>query len=270
MKIAISNIAWEKSEQDAVKQIMLERNILGVEIAPTKIWTNPETVSPAQLRQYKEYWEKSGICVVALQSLLFGHPEMTIFESEEQRNCTLEYLKMMIDLAAAVGAAVLVFGSPKNRSAGYTGSDEDKRVAIAFFSALGDHAQNRGVSFCIEPNAAQYNCRFVRNTDEALELVRSVNNPGFRLHLDAGVMALNEESVDTALTSAQPFLCHFHISQPQLAPVGEGLVDHQRLGKLLRDRQYDRWVSIEMRSSDDGANTETVRKTLDFVRGVYS
>jgi D-psicose/D-tagatose/L-ribulose 3-epimerase len=103
-----------------------------------------------------------------------------------------------------------------------------------------------------------------------LELVRAVNNPGFRIHLDAGVMALNDESVDKALYSAQLFLCHFHISQPQLAPVGEGTVDHQHIGKLLRDRQYDRWVSVEMRGNSEGTNAEAVRKTLDFVRGIYS
>jgi len=269
MKIAISNIAWDMSEQDAIKRLMLERNVRGVEIAPTKVWNDPRTVSAEEMRSYRRYWEDSGIDIIALQSLLFGHPEMTIFDGAEQREKTKEYLRRMIDIAAELGAKVLVFGSPKNRSAGYRNNEDSWRIAVKFFRNLGEYAHSKGVFFCIEPNPRKYDCTFVCDTDEALKLVQAVNDPGFRLHLDEAILTLNGEAIDRSIASGKNYLCHFHISQPQLLPVGRGDVDHQTFARVLKELDYDRWTSVEMRASDGTANTDTVRNTLDYVVSVY-
>jgi sugar phosphate isomerase/epimerase len=269
MKIAISNIAWDMSEQDAIKRLMLERDVRGVEIAPTKVWNDPQAVSIADMRSYRHYWQDSGIDIVALQSLLFGHPEMTIFDGKEQREQTSRYLRKMIDIAAELGAKVLVFGSPKNRSSSYTDSEENWRVAVDFFRDLGEYAHSKGVFFCIEPNPRKYECTFVCDTNEALKLVKAVNSPGFRLHLDAAIMTLNEETIDRSIASGKEYLCHFHISQPQLAPVGRGDVDHQAFARVLKELNYDRWTSVEMRAGAGASNTDTVRSTLDYVVSVY-
>ncbi len=75
MKIAISNIAWDYPEDEAVASILQKYNIEGIEIAPTKIWIHPNEVSTVDVKAYKHYWKTKNIAIVAMQSLLFGHPE---------------------------------------------------------------------------------------------------------------------------------------------------------------------------------------------------
>ena len=44
MKLAVSNIAWEPDEDEAVYTLMQKYGVTGVEIAPTKIWDRPNEV----------------------------------------------------------------------------------------------------------------------------------------------------------------------------------------------------------------------------------
>src|SRR6266498_5383232 len=100
MKIAISNIAWDYPEDEAVASILQKYNIEGIEIAPTKIWIHPNEVSTVDVKAYKHYWKTKNIAIVAMQSLLFGHPELTLFENAESRKKLFTYLKQIIYLAS--------------------------------------------------------------------------------------------------------------------------------------------------------------------------
>ncbi|MEY3826102.1 MAG: hypothetical protein RLZZ148_916 [Cyanobacteriota bacterium] len=98
MKIAISNIAWQIEEEPAIANLLQQLNIKGVEIAPTKIWQNPLTATDAEIKKYREFWQGYGIEIVAMQALLFGRNDLTIFESKEKRQATLSYLYIFIKL----------------------------------------------------------------------------------------------------------------------------------------------------------------------------
>ena len=51
----------------------------GIEIAPTKIWSNPTVENPDILVSYKNKLKKYGKNIVALQSLLYGTEGLNIF-----------------------------------------------------------------------------------------------------------------------------------------------------------------------------------------------
>jgi sugar phosphate isomerase/epimerase len=129
MKIAISNIAWQIEEEPAIANLLQQLNIKGVEIAPTKIWQNPLTATDAEIKNYREFWQGYGIEIVAMQALLFGRNDLTIFESKEKRQATLSYLYKIIELGNKLGVNVLVFGSPKNRTIGDLPEAEVQKIA---------------------------------------------------------------------------------------------------------------------------------------------
>jgi sugar phosphate isomerase/epimerase len=269
MKISISNIAWDPCEEAEVARLMAERGIRGVELAPTKIWPSLEGATGEAARDYRDGWEAQGVKVVAFQSLLFGRPELGLFQSEEVREETFAYLSRVIRLGSEMGARALVFGSPRNRLVGELAPARAMDVAVEFFFRLGEVAQRHQTLFCIEPNPTAYGCDFIRTAAEGRELVARVNHPGFRLHLDAGVMALNGEPYERAIEEGFEYLAHFHISEPQLAVVGNGQTDHARVARHLRQLGYDRWVSLEMRPGWAAPNTISVQRALDFVAEVY-
>lgn len=263
MKLALSNIAWPRSADAEVAAIMKETGIAGIEIAPTAIWEEPLKASAAARRELRSWWEGRGIRIVALQALLFGRNALTIFGEEGPRRDTLEYLKGMMDLAAALGAGPMVFGSPRNRLVGKLDRAKASRIAEDFFRAAGELAAERGVALCIEPNPMAYGCDFVTNTDEGVDLVQRVRSTGFGLHLDGGAITLNHESPQASLSAARPWLRHFHASEPNLVPFGTGGTDHSALASALRAIGYEGWVSVEMRASEHAL--EDVRRAA---RGV--
>jgi len=269
MKCAISNIAWRADEDHAVADLLPRFGIQGVEIAPTRVWKDPLASTSAHVSEQRRFWENRGLPIVALQSLLFGHPELTLFGTEEARAKTLKYLFGMVSLARDLGAQVLVFGSPKNRKVGACSAAEIQSIAVNFFRELGNRAAQAGVCFCIEPNPPYYDCDFVTASADGLALVQAVNSPGFGLHLDAAAMTLAKEDPDVALSAAAGKIQHFHVSEKDLAPIGGGSVDHARFAAALRKIKYSNWISVEMRPLQEGNNVPQIQKSLDVLQSVY-
>jgi D-psicose/D-tagatose/L-ribulose 3-epimerase len=269
MKIAISNIAWDDNEEGTAATILVEKGISGVEVAPTKIWPAPLEAGPESLSEYRQGWQNKGITIVALQALLFGRPELTLFESEAVREQTFHYLSRIIQLGAHLGARVLVFGSPKNRRVGDLDPQKAMETATQFFYRLGEVAYAHQTRFCIEPNAAEYGCDFIRTALEGRDLVKKVNHPGFGLHLDAGIMTMNGENYEKVLDACLVDLAHFHISEPQLGLIGAGATEHSRLAGHLKKIGYQGWVSIEMRNGLMNSNLDAVHQALDIVLERY-
>jgi len=269
MKLAISNIAWNLDEDEAVLALMHEYGVSGVEIAPTKIWADPLSASDADIRLYANRWKNEGIDISSMQALLFGHPELTIFEDKEKRQRTTEYLCKIIRLGGILGAGALVFGSPKNRLICNLEKKIVDEISAEFFTAVGKCAAEHGCVFCIEPNPVSYGCDFITTSEQARELVENVNHPGFALHLDAAGMTMSNENIAQQLPLSIPQLCHFHISEPNLEPVGLGTVDHKLIVALFNVSDYKNWYSIEMRPPDKNNNLSGIATALKFIRETY-
>jgi D-psicose/D-tagatose/L-ribulose 3-epimerase len=269
VKLAISNIAWQPSQNGEMAALLQDLGVTGVEIAPTMLSPDPLALPVAELRRARAFWETHGIRVVALQSLLFGHPEFNLFGSEAVRRAMLDYLRGMIALSAELGARILVFGSPRNRQVNELPAEKAQELAVGFFRELAETAAAHDACFCIEPNAPAYACDFVTNTNQALALIEQVDHPGFGLHLDAGVMALNEEPAAPTLTQAFPYLRHFHVSEPHLGVITEDQSGHRALGEGLRELGYKGWVSIEMRGGQGICNMTTAGECLRHALACY-
>ena len=248
MRLAVSNLAWPRAEDEAVADLFVALGVTGIEVAPTKVWPNPLTASQDEIDAYRTFWNDRGIQIVAAQALLFGRPDLTLFESADVRSQTICYLSDLISRCTRLGAGRLVFGSPKNRRVGATPPPEVRRIAVDVFRQLGDVAAKAGVCVVLEANPPEYGADFITRAADAIELVDLVNHPGFQLHLDTGCMTLAADPITTTISVGFPSLRHFHISEPNLDPPGtSGRVDHAGFAGELSRRGYGEWVSLEMR-----------------------
>jgi len=268
MKLAVSNIAWPISQDEQVAELLLRAGITGVEIAPTKIWPNPLEATDSQILDYRRFWESRGLSIIAAQALLFGHPELTLFESAEVRKQTLDYLKGIIRVCALAGAKALVFGSPKNRKRGNRTAEDVWPEAVEFFTELGEAAHRAGTTLVLEANPADYGADFITRGAEALQLVQAVNNPGFQLHLDTACMQLAGDDPPSLITNSVKVLKHFHASEPHLAPLGQGGIDHDTFRTLLEKDNYRGWVSLEMRQPEP-FSVEGFGGSLELLNRLY-
>lgn len=193
-KLAISDIAWNLSEEDEVFKLMKGLDIKNLEISPFKLRSSlPESneVLTEKIINKLNYY---GINVVAVQSLLYRHPELNIFESEQTREKTLIHLLSVIDFSSKIGAKVLIFGSPKNKIKGSLSNFQALKIAVDFFSIIGEKTKSLGLKFCLEPTPATYGADFIRNTKEAVDLLKRINSDGLGI-IDIGSLIINKNSI---------------------------------------------------------------------------
>ncbi|MBX9580051.1 MAG: sugar phosphate isomerase/epimerase [Gemmataceae bacterium] len=271
MRLAVSNIAWPADQDPAVGRVLADLGVAGIEVAPTKVWPDPPAATDAEVEVYRRFWAGFGIEVVAAQALLFGRPELTIFDSAETRCETLVYLRSIVRLCSRLGTRALVFGSPRNRRIGSTPPTEARAIAADFFGQLADAAADAGTTIMLEANPPEYGADFITTAAEAIELVRELNHPAFRLHLDTACMTLAGDPVRETFDAGFGLVHHFHVSEPSLAPPGaSGRVDHAAFAAELAGRGYAGWVSLETREPspfDLDAFAGSVRRFVEQYRG---
>jgi sugar phosphate isomerase/epimerase len=268
MKLAVSNIAWPEEASSEIADMLREHGVTGIEVAPTKLLGTPATASDEQIDACRAVWQDRGLPIVAAQALLFGQGNLLLFADEPTRHQTLDYLRAIVRTAGRLGAGPLVFGSPKNRRRGEVPLDVAWPIAIDFFRQLGESATAAGSVVVLEANPTEYGADFLTSAVDALQLTREIDHPGIGLHLDTACMQMAGDDPQRLIEQAEPWLRHFHVSEPNLAPVGSAPFPHASFARSLAKLPYDGWISIEMRTPEP-FSVDAIRQSVDFVREVY-
>ncbi len=270
LQAAISNIAWDPSQDAEVAELLHEFGIRAIECAPTKYFPKPLEATPEEIDRVRQAWQDRGISIVAMQALLFGQPQLQLLKTPESRKECVDYTAGILRLGARLGAKRYVFGSPKNRDSRELSAEHIARESLAAWQELARVAAELGIVFCLEPNPAAYDCNFVLLTTEAFDEAERVKSAGFGINLDTGIMLLNGEDPAVTIPRVISQVQHVHISEPSLAPVGRDVINHKLIASLLREHGYDGHVSIEMRSAPENEqNLTQLRTACHVLRDFY-
>lgn len=266
--IGISNIAWTAEEDEAAQALLASLGVASLELAPTRYWPSLDRAPAEEARSKAAGLRAQGFEVASFQAILFGQPELLLFDASARPEL-LRYLRQVADLCATMGARTMVFGAPKNRRVPEgMSADEARAVAVAFFRELAAHAASRGVTFGLEANPAAYGCNFCTHVEEVAEIVRAVDSPGLRWHLDTGEMAMNNEDVNFLLARHGDLVGSAHISEPNLDAFASPWPGHRQVAKWLAATPRDFPLSIEMKRQPTGL--AAVEQAVRAVRKIYA
>jgi D-psicose/D-tagatose/L-ribulose 3-epimerase len=263
MKLAISNIAWEQHDDPVILELLKANGVTGIEVAPTKLWQDWKGASHKEARKYKNIMKDQGFELPAIQAILFGKPELQLFDTTAH-NAFLEHIKLVSDLANGFGSKVMVFGAPKNRKRRQVPYSEAMEIAAEFFHKAGEICIDYECCIGLEHNPVEYDCDFVTNVLDAKELVLKVNHEGFKLHIDSAGLHMCGGDTSEMIKKSGKFV-HYHISEPMLEPIHNGIVDQECAIEKLKDIDYKEWVSIEMKQP---SSIELLEKSLQFVNKI--
>lgn len=262
MKLSISNIAWEKEQDQEMYEYLSKTGYNAIEIAPTRVF---EQAPYDKLKEAEEFAqkmeEKYNLKISSMQSIWFGKTEK-IFGTPEEREELLKYTKKAIDFAKAIKCGNLVFGCPKNRN---IQSSEDYKIAIEFFRKIGKYAKQNNTVFAIEPNPTIYNTNFINLTEEAIRLVKDIDCEAVKVNLDFGTIIQNNEDIIEVLENNYDKINHIHISEPNLEVIQQR-ESHAKLAEKLKENKYQNYISIEMKK---GNSIEKIKEILKYVKGVF-
>lgn len=265
MKLAISNLAWNISEQEELLSLFPSLGVSGIEVAPTKI-ANWENINSSLLTDFRQKLGDLGLCVSSLQAIFFGKPDAQLLGDVKSFAVMCEHIDFIADIAAELGAKIAVFGAPKNRQRGDISSNEAFNLAIERFIQLGEICQGR-MKIGIEPVPEFYGSDFILTAEEDLALVKAVNHSAVGLHLDTGCVFLGDGNIDLAIRQGISHLIHFHMAEPELANFSSPKANHILAAKALNDVGYNHWIAIEMKEGEN--SVKNVIQAIDFFKKIY-
>ncbi len=189
----------------------------------------------------------------------------------------LDYLERIFHFGSLLGVTIAVFGSPSNRRIPENMSTiESDDIATSFFYSLAERARKYAIYLCIEPNPEFYGTNFITDSFQAIDLVKKVNHPNFKFHLDSGALFINSENPDEVLKAGSAYGKHCHVSEKALAVIAKenpqvSNEQHIAVKKALIKYHYSGWLSIEMRAANNPreSNIQNVTDALEYVQQIY-
>jgi D-psicose/D-tagatose/L-ribulose 3-epimerase len=262
MRLAISNIAWDIVEDEAVAALLQQFAVDAIDIAPGKYFPEPTQATAENIAQVRKWWAERGIEITGMQALLFGTTGLNVFGGPESRASLLTHLAAICRIGAGLGGTRVVFGSPKNRDRYGLDDQEALDIAVPFFRELGDIAEACGVTICLEPNPTCYGANFMTTSAETAQVVREVAHPAIRMQLDTGAIAINCENPLEVLCRYGQLIGHVHASEPDLLPLGDGATAHGSMAQALSQYLPNYLVSIEMVATKDEPHLVSIERAL--------
>ena len=244
--LSVSNIGFPGAELDEALVLLQTLGLSGVEIAPFNVWGRWD-VTASEVDALRRRLNAAGFACPALQGIVYNAGSAHLFASEDSRAAMHDHLARVARMAGRLGATACVFGAPRLRDPGELSKADARAIAIDFLRGIGPVFAAEGSTLAFEPNARQYDCRFITTTAEAIALVQDVDTPGIALQIDTGTLFLEQES-PAVLTRAVSLAAHAHISEPDLAPIGSTGVKHAPLAAAFHAAGYTGSLSIEMKS----------------------
>ncbi len=267
IKLGICNELFEGWDFGQVCRTVKGLGYDGLEIAPFTLAPRIDELNASRRRELKAQVEDAGLETIGLHWLLAKTEGFYLTSPDPAvRRATAGYLVALAEATRDLGGSLMVLGSPKQRDLlpGVT-YDHGVDYAIDVFDQVLAVLDSTDVDLCLEPLAPN-DTNFINTCAQAMELIRRVDHPHFRLHLDVKAQSSEpDETVPALIRRYGTQAGHFHAQDVNLRGPGMGDVNFGPILRALVESGYDRWVSVEVFDFSPGAE-ETARQSMACLR----
>ena len=249
MKIALCN--------EVIAELPFERQCAfaravgydGLEVAPMTLGEQPHLLTSAQRAVLRAAAATEGIAITGLHYLLRAPAGLSITSPDATvRARTVEVMRKLCDLAADLGAKILVHGSPDQRRFEQGRENDGRKWGAECFAAVAEAAEVAKVTYCIEPLSPDQTA-FVTSVADAVEIVRAIASPAVRTMVDCSSAARGGETepVPGLLRRWLPtgLIAHVHFNDPNRCGPGEGELAFGPILAALRESGYAGMAAVE-------------------------
>jgi len=269
MKFAICNETYQGWSWEKTCNAVAETGYNGIELAPFTLADDVKDLSQSTRKQVRSAAVQAGLDIVGLHWLLVSPKGLHLTGPDSEiRDKTIHYLCDLADLASDLEAPFMIFGSPNQRNLmeGVT-REECRSRAMEGARKVGQHAQGRGVTLCMEalpfPEA-----NFLTTLQEVREFVEEVDHPHVRMMMDVKSASSENQPLQDLYQRHKSFIQHIHANDANRRGPGFGDTDFVPLIKTLLDHDYQAAVSVEV--FDYSPDPETIaRISLDTLRKAF-
>ncbi len=272
MKFAICNETFVDWPFDRACAFARGCGYTGLEIAPFTLGARADQIAAKTRSELVSTAEKEGLHIIGLHWLLAKTEGFYLTTPDSSiRKKTSEYLAELARLCRDLGGKIMVLGSPKQRNLlpGVSHAEGMKWAADTLQQVV-PVLEDAGVTVALEPLGPEEG-DFLNTADRAVELMRMIGSPRYRLHLDVKAMSTESVPVCDIIRKHASSMAHFHANDPNRRGPGMGEVDFIPILRTLREIQYDGWVSVEVFDYEPGPerlareSIENLQKSLSAI-----
>ena len=221
----------------------------GLELAPMTLSEEPHRLPATERQRLRRAAADAGVAIASLHWLLVKPPGLSITRGDAAvRARTLEVMRGLVELAADLGAKIMVHGSPAQRRLpeGAEAAAARGRGLDAFRSIV-ERAERLGIVYCIEP-LSRDQTNFITSLAEAAQIVRDFASPAIRTMIDCSSAGRGErESVAALIDQWLPtgLVAHVQANDRNRRGPGQGEDRFAPILAALRRNRYAGWIAVE-------------------------
>ncbi len=204
---------------------------------------DPLHIDPAFVRSELE---KQGLACGSVCAAM--NKDRDLRGSRESQGNGVKYLCSLLDQMRILDCPVL--GGPVYSYVGRADTvapAEYKRqwhAVVKNLKAVTRHAESLGKLVCLEP-LNRFETDFINTFEQGLKMIRDVNSPALKLHLDTFHANIEEKYQDKVIRKAGKHLGHIHACGADRGTPGNDHIDWKRIAVALKAVGYQGDVAIE-------------------------
>jgi len=247
MKFALCNETYGDWEFGKICDHIAASGYDGIEIAPFTLKEDPRDLDEKECAALGERARSAGLEVVGLHWLLVKPAWLSLTTPDPLlRKDTVAFAEHLARTCAALGGKVMVWGSPKQRDLADDWDYADAAARAAEnLRQISETAGSLGVTIAMEP-LGRAETNFLNTAAETVELLRKVDHPACRLHLDVKAMSDEPTPIPQIILDNRDDLAHFHANDANLRGPGTGDIAYPPIVEALKTSGYDGYVSVEV------------------------
>jgi D-psicose/D-tagatose/L-ribulose 3-epimerase len=209
---------------------------------------DPSHIDPAKVRAAAD---KAGLAIGSVCACM--GPGRDFRGTPEEQKTGVDYVKAIIDQAVVLGCPSIIgpLYSVVGRIGAHTEAEKQQHFkdVVKNLKVLAAYAEKRGVQLCVEP-LNRFETDFLNTVEQGLKLVKAVNSPAVKLHLDTFHMNIEQKNQAAAIKKAGKLLAHFHACGCDRGTPGNDHIDWPNIAKALKSVGYKGDVVIESFTTD--------------------
>ncbi|MFZ3106752.1 MAG: sugar phosphate isomerase/epimerase family protein [Candidatus Hydromicrobium sp.] len=274
MKYSISNWIYGDEPLEVTFQRLQKYGYDGVELKG-----EPKLYQTGEVRKLCKKYNLSVLSIAGIYP--WPTLERDIASPDEGvRKKAVDYLQNCVDLAAGVGALLVVVVPSAVGKTSPIDSFEDEEewiqekervwnYAVLSVREAAKYAEAKGILLVIEP-INRYETFLVNTAEEGLRFIAEVNSPAVKIHLDVFHMNIEEANPAEAIRRCGKLLMNLHISDSNRMAVGDGHVDFRAIMYALKEIRYQWALTLEPVPPVPNPYVATRLKRYEYLRDKYA
>ncbi|MFD0697423.1 TIM barrel protein [Paenibacillus sp. GCM10027628] len=165
--------------------------------------------------------------------------------NSEIRSRAIQYVKACVDIAAELGASVvIVVPSPVGKIVPESSRQEEWKLAVSSLQDAGSYAESKNIVLTIEA-LNRFETYLVNKLSTAKQLAQEVGLGNVRIMADLFHMNIEERSHRSALQNIAPYLAHVHIADNTREAAGLGQTNFEEVFRTLMEVGYKGCITME-------------------------